>query len=144
MILTMYRASIATIVRIPYVHTLGDAQDFLYSTTDVAIWSCSETGLAITASCGAVLRPLFRQVLSSSRHVSSRVMSRGKSHQHTSRDGTEKHVSAIRHNRRRSHSDGWGDEVPLHQLGQHGGASYKSDYTLGGVAKAWHCDGEER
>ena len=34
--------------------------DFLYATTDVAIWSCSETGLAITAACCATLRPLFR------------------------------------------------------------------------------------
>lgn len=35
-------------------------KDFLYATTDVAIWSCSETGLAITAACSATLRPLLR------------------------------------------------------------------------------------
>lgn len=34
--------------------------DFLYATTDVAIWSTSETGIGIAASCFATLRPLFR------------------------------------------------------------------------------------
>lgn len=53
-------ASTATIIRIPYVHTLGNQADFLYATTDVAIWSCVETGLGITASCLATLRPLLR------------------------------------------------------------------------------------
>lgn len=39
--------------------------DFLYATTDVAIWSCSETGLGITAASCATLRPLFRKWLPS-------------------------------------------------------------------------------
>jgi hypothetical protein len=59
-------ASTATIIRIPYVHTLGNEADFLYATTDVAIWSCVETGVGITAACLATLRPLFRTWLSSS------------------------------------------------------------------------------
>jgi hypothetical protein len=58
-----YRASTATIIRIPYVHTLSDQTDFLYATTDVAIWSCVETGLGIAAACCATLRPLFRSFL---------------------------------------------------------------------------------
>ncbi|RDW89746.1 hypothetical protein BP6252_01778 [Coleophoma cylindrospora] len=53
-------ASTATIIRIPYVKNLGDVADFLYATTGVAIWSTSETGIGITASCVATLRPLFR------------------------------------------------------------------------------------
>lgn len=56
-------ASTATIIRIPYVHTLSDQTDFLYATTDVAIWSCVETGLGIAAACCATLRPLFRSFL---------------------------------------------------------------------------------
>jgi hypothetical protein len=59
-------ASTATIIRIPYVHTLGNLEDFLYATTDVAIWSCVETGLGITAACLATLRPLFRSWLANS------------------------------------------------------------------------------
>lgn len=47
-------------MRIPYVKDLADISDFLYATTDVAIWSTSETGIGITASCIATLRPLFR------------------------------------------------------------------------------------
>lgn len=53
-------ASTATIIRIPYVHTMGNVDDFLYATTDVAIWSCVETGLGITTACLATLRPLLR------------------------------------------------------------------------------------
>jgi hypothetical protein len=56
-------ASSATIVRFPYLHTLGDIDDFLYSTSDVAIWSTVETGIGITASALATLRPLLRVFL---------------------------------------------------------------------------------
>ncbi|KAM3070569.1 hypothetical protein ACMFMF_008022 [Clarireedia jacksonii] len=54
-------ASSATIVRIPYLHTLNDVNDFLYSTTGVAIWSTVETGIGITASSVATLRPLLQK-----------------------------------------------------------------------------------
>ncbi|KAH8591780.1 hypothetical protein B0O99DRAFT_265631 [Bisporella sp. PMI_857] len=56
-------ASTATIVRIPYVKGMSNMSDFLYATTDVAIWSTCETGIGITASCIATLRPLFRSFL---------------------------------------------------------------------------------
>jgi hypothetical protein len=122
LVLTMRRASIATIIRIPYVHTLGDEQDFLYATTDVAIWSCSETGLAITAACGAVLRPLFREALASSRHVSSRAISGGKNYSNTFNSSIENRTSAVKNNARfTSLGDGAGDEVPLQPLAQRGG-----------------------
>jgi hypothetical protein len=39
--------------------------DFLYATSDVAIWSTCETGIGITASSLATLRPLIRQVFGS-------------------------------------------------------------------------------
>lgn len=60
-------ASIATIVRIPYVSTMGNTADFLYATTDVAIWSCAESGLSIAASSFATLKPLFKTFMSRSR-----------------------------------------------------------------------------
>jgi hypothetical protein len=53
-------ASTATIIRIPYVKDLANEADFLYTTTDVAIWSTSETGIGIAASSFATLRPIFR------------------------------------------------------------------------------------
>jgi hypothetical protein len=65
--LTTKSASAATIIRFPYVPDLSNTADFLYATTDVAIWSITETGLAITASAAATLRPLFRTFLSRSR-----------------------------------------------------------------------------
>lgn len=58
--MTSNSASSATIVRFPYLHTLTDIDDFLYSTADVAIWSTVETGIGITASAVATLRPLLR------------------------------------------------------------------------------------
>lgn len=57
------RGSTATIVRIPYLHQLS-SKDFLYATTDVAIWSTVEPGIGITAAALACLRPLFRTFLS--------------------------------------------------------------------------------
>ncbi|KIM95532.1 hypothetical protein OIDMADRAFT_133757 [Oidiodendron maius Zn] len=59
-------ASTATIVRIPYVKDLANQADFLYATTDVALWSTCETGIGITASACATLRPLFRTFFSRS------------------------------------------------------------------------------
>jgi hypothetical protein len=46
---------------------MSNYADFLYATTDVAIWSLAETGIGITACCAATLRPLFRTFLSRSR-----------------------------------------------------------------------------
>jgi len=46
---------------------MADIADFLYVTTDVAIWSTAETGIGITASAFATLRPLFRRYLNGSR-----------------------------------------------------------------------------
>lgn len=140
-ILTNRRASIATIIRIPYVHTLGNEQDFLYATTDVAIWSCSETGLAITAACGAVLRPLFREILSSSRNVGSRALSRGKNYSNTLGSEVEKRAPTVKNSRRRD-SLGDGDEVPLQPLDQRGG--FKSEHNIGVSTKVWHSDEEDR
>ncbi|PWY69079.1 hypothetical protein BO70DRAFT_382623 [Aspergillus heteromorphus CBS 117.55] len=53
-------ASIAVIVRIPYINTLH-SKDFLYATTPIAVWSNIETGLGIFAGSLATLRPLLRQ-----------------------------------------------------------------------------------
>ena len=56
----MCRAGIATIIRVPYIKVLGLTQDFLFATTDVAIWSTVEPGLGIVAAGAVALRPLFR------------------------------------------------------------------------------------
>ncbi|KAF2226016.1 hypothetical protein BDZ85DRAFT_192603 [Elsinoe ampelina] len=59
-------ACVATIVRIPYLHTMNHYKgNFLYDTTEVAILSSLEVGLGITAACAATLRPLFQGRLDS-------------------------------------------------------------------------------
>jgi hypothetical protein len=55
--------STATIVRMFYIHKLMNGPDFLYATTNVAIWSTVEPGIGITASSIATLRPLVRHCL---------------------------------------------------------------------------------
>jgi hypothetical protein len=55
--------STATIVRAFYIHTLVEGPDFLYATTDVAIWSTVEPGIGIAASSIATLRPLVRHCM---------------------------------------------------------------------------------
>lgn len=57
-----YRASVATIARVPYASQLLSNPDYLYNFTDLAIWSIVECGIAITASSLATLRPLFIQM----------------------------------------------------------------------------------
>ncbi|KAH9906368.1 hypothetical protein F4778DRAFT_725582 [Xylariomycetidae sp. FL2044] len=52
-------ASSAVVVRFAYLPTLADP-DFLWATTDIAIWSTVEQGLAIAAGSLATLRPLFK------------------------------------------------------------------------------------
>jgi hypothetical protein len=39
--------------------------DFLYDTVDIAIWSDTEQGLAVTAGSLATLRPLYRMIVKS-------------------------------------------------------------------------------
>ncbi|CAI6340508.1 unnamed protein product [Periconia digitata] len=71
--------STATVIRIPYIEGLKDAENFLYTTTDVAIWSISEVGIGLFAASTATLRPLLRVVLGDSSITggsSSRKMSR--------------------------------------------------------------------
>jgi hypothetical protein len=49
------------------LEALSNKSDFLYTGTDVAIWSICETGLAMVASAAATLRPLLCAFLSRSR-----------------------------------------------------------------------------
>ncbi|KAH8731556.1 hypothetical protein GQ44DRAFT_604113 [Phaeosphaeriaceae sp. PMI808] len=59
--------STATIIRLPYTTSLGEYKgDFLYRTTDFAIWSTVEVGIGITAGCIATLRPLLKSALGGS------------------------------------------------------------------------------
>ncbi|KAK4197984.1 hypothetical protein QBC40DRAFT_179759 [Triangularia verruculosa] len=54
-------ASAAVVVRLPYMHHIA-SDDFLYDTTDIAIWSTVEQCLAITAGCLATLQPLAKSI----------------------------------------------------------------------------------
>ncbi|KAF1947356.1 hypothetical protein EJ02DRAFT_140905 [Clathrospora elynae] len=56
-------ASAAVIARLPFIRYFN-SPDFLWATTDIAIWSTIEMGLAITAGSLATLRPLFFIVMS--------------------------------------------------------------------------------
>jgi hypothetical protein len=56
--------STATIIRLPYTSTLKPYKgNFLYRTTDFAIWTTVEVGVGITAGCIATLKPLLRSGL---------------------------------------------------------------------------------
>ncbi|KAK2057494.1 integral membrane protein [Colletotrichum caudatum] len=51
--------SAAAVVQSIYIPTLLDGDDFLWSTTDVALWSTVEVGIGIMAASVANLRPLW-------------------------------------------------------------------------------------
>lgn len=55
--------STGTLVRIKYIPSLIDGPDFLWATTDVALWSTIEPGIGITAASMATLRPLLQEGL---------------------------------------------------------------------------------
>ncbi|KAF7118893.1 hypothetical protein CNMCM5793_008529 [Aspergillus hiratsukae] len=99
-------ASVAIIIRIPFVQTIRD-QDFLYATVQIAIWSNIETGLAITAGSLATVRPLFRVLNSrtgSSYHVfDSSGQGRKRQHQFPLGD-VESNVNS-HHDRKRNPKD---------------------------------------
>ncbi|KAL1591496.1 hypothetical protein SLS60_011888 [Paraconiothyrium brasiliense] len=60
--------STATIIRLPYTHTLKPYKgDFLYRTTDFAIWTTVEVGIGISAGCIACLKPLVKSSFLSTR-----------------------------------------------------------------------------
>ncbi|ETS77036.1 hypothetical protein PFICI_10910 [Pestalotiopsis fici W106-1] len=54
-------ASIAVVVRFAYIENFKDP-DFLWATLDIAVWSTTEQGLAITAGSLASLQPLAKTV----------------------------------------------------------------------------------
>ncbi|KAF2797316.1 hypothetical protein K505DRAFT_269741 [Melanomma pulvis-pyrius CBS 109.77] len=58
--------STATIIRLPYTSTLKEYKgDFLYRTTDFAIWTTVEVGVGITAGSIATLKPLMKSAIAS-------------------------------------------------------------------------------
>ncbi|KAI0132357.1 hypothetical protein BJ170DRAFT_245328 [Xylariales sp. AK1849] len=54
------RASVAVVVRFAYIKDFENP-DFLWATVDIAIWSNTEQGLAITAGSLATLKPLIKR-----------------------------------------------------------------------------------
>jgi hypothetical protein len=65
------------LIRLPYTSTLKPYKgDFLYRTTDFAIWTTVEIGVGITAGCIATLKPLFKAVLGSTSQDSGTPWSR--------------------------------------------------------------------
>ncbi|RAR01793.1 integral membrane protein [Stemphylium lycopersici] len=55
--------STGTVIRMGYLHTIVEGPDFLYATTDVALWSTVEPGIGITAGSIATFRPLVRHLM---------------------------------------------------------------------------------
>ncbi|KAG0647852.1 hypothetical protein D0Z07_5956 [Hyphodiscus hymeniophilus] len=56
-------ASIATVIRIPYLKNFRNKPDFLFATTDVMIWTTVELGIGICAASLATIRPLLRKFI---------------------------------------------------------------------------------
>lgn len=72
--------STATIIRLPYTTSLGKYKgEFLYNTTDFAIWSTVEVGIGITAGSIATLRPLMKSTFGSSNNSTGKWWSRKRS-----------------------------------------------------------------
>lgn len=69
--------STATIIRMPYTTSMkGYKGDFLYRTTDFAIWTTVEVGIGISAGCIATLRPLMKSAFEMTRSASAMPWSR--------------------------------------------------------------------
>jgi hypothetical protein len=100
-------------IRIPYIKVLALTDDFLFATTDVAIWSTVEPGLGIVAAGAVTLRPLFRTFYAlSTRNKSSNPLAASKS----------KH-SKLKNSHMPNNGFGSGQELGSISRGQH---MYKS------------------
>ncbi|KAL6158773.1 hypothetical protein ACJBU6_02873 [Exserohilum turcicum] len=53
----------STIMRMCYMHTIVNGNDFLYATTDIGIWSTVEPGIGIIAGSIATSQPLIRRLI---------------------------------------------------------------------------------
>lgn len=94
---------------------MSDKADFLYATTDIALWSGTETALGITAACCATLRPLLRQILPSLGFKSSNNVSRGiESANHLGQSGRHGHSGRGPYERSSSRVEE--DEIRLQDL----------------------------
>lgn len=129
------RASIATIARIPYVHTLSNVQDFLWATFDVALWSGVETALGITAASCATLRPLLRKIMPSLGFTTSNSRSRGGlSQSGLAQSGRHR---STRGPYERSSSRSEEDELKLQ------GLEHARGKEFGTLTSAWHPEDRE-
>ncbi|KAK8071515.1 hypothetical protein PG996_004863 [Apiospora saccharicola] len=92
-------ASLANVVRIPYAKQLLSNPDYLYNSTDLAIWSIIECALGLMATSLAMLRPLFvRLHMLASTQVLSTFYSR-------SRTGRRRGASGLASSRSRAASN---------------------------------------
>jgi hypothetical protein len=115
----------ATIIRVPYVKSLNNTEDFLYATIEVAIWSSCELGLGMTAANCATLRPLFRRLLPSLGFQSSGGRSKDASNVHYTATADAKAKKSANRSSSRN------DELEL------GGMEPKG---FGTSTSAWHHD----
>ncbi|KAL6708785.1 hypothetical protein ACN47E_002481 [Coniothyrium glycines] len=96
--------STGTVVRMFYLHTLLDGPDFLWATTDVAIWSTVEPGIGITAASLATLRPLMRIWFARSSRLAS------------SEQSSRKDIAFARRSRQRGGARGYSHDLALSDL----------------------------
>lgn len=89
-----------------------------------------------------MLRPLFREVLASSRFLSSGALSRG--HTLPSNGGVPTHTMDSRRGYKRSSSSGWGEEeVTLQTLEAHGQKPGKDGKGFGTTTCVYYQEEEE-
>jgi hypothetical protein len=88
-----------------------------------------------------VLRPLFREVLASSRFLSSGALSRG--HTHPSDAGLPSYTIESRRGYQRSSSIGCGEEVTLQTLKAHGQKPGKDGKGFGTTTCVYYQEEEE-
>jgi hypothetical protein len=84
--------STGTLIRIKYIHSLVNGPDFLWATTDVALWSTIEPGIGITAASLATLRPLFQEGLWRYGYASEPSSHRQWTSNHSSRSEQKQHI----------------------------------------------------
>jgi hypothetical protein len=65
-------------VRLPYSRDFLISEDYLYTFTDLGIWSTIEIGAGLSASCLATLKPLLRKIRTSYASSDSSVKSASK------------------------------------------------------------------
>jgi hypothetical protein len=122
-------ASIISVVRIPYIRSLNNKADFLYSTVTLAVLCLVEVGIGIIALSIATLKPMFKVFLERSKLWGSSSARDGSNPRATPDWGRKKNGQYVRSSSKEgAPAPGRGGRIGINSMGKVGvGEQFRFD-----------------